>query len=208
MHQANESLLQLDTENIGPYRNLLKQTINTLEHTIAQLKDGEIDGIIAHPDELLSPLYQCRESLLAVGLTKSANSLLMDVIRKVHCFGISLVKLDVRQHSEFHDQAIAEIVSALELGDYLAWSETERVTFLQKELQNKRPLLPDVTWSEQTQEVLDTFRFIAMQPKEVLGIYVISMASHQSDVLAVNLLMKATGVDWPMPIAPLFETLD
>ncbi|WP_448564542.1 phosphoenolpyruvate carboxylase [Thalassotalea ganghwensis] len=208
MHQATDNLLQQDVENIGPYRNLIKQTTDKLEHTISELKDGQTSGIIAHPDELLTPLYQCRESLLSVGLSKSANSLLMDVIRKVHCFGISLVKLDVRQHSEFHDQAIAEIVNALELGDYLSWSEAKRVQFLQQELKNKRPLLPNVEWSAQTQEVLDTFRFIADQPKEVLGIYVISMASHQSDVLAVNLLMKATGVSWEMPIAPLFETLD
>ena len=49
---------------------------------------------------------------------------------------------------------------------------------------------------------------VAKQPKEVLGIYIISMASKACDVLAVNLLMKATGFTWQMPIAPLFETLD
>jgi phosphoenolpyruvate carboxylase len=33
------------------------------------------------------------------------------------------------------------------------------------------------------------------------------MASHPSDVLAVKLLLKETGVQWPMRVAPLFETL-
>ncbi len=208
MNKASDQLIQEDSSNIGPYRNLLKQTIAKLEHSIVLLKNNKTHGVIASPDELLQPLYRCRESLLEVGLTYSANSLLLDVIRKVHCFGISLVKLDVRQHSEFHDQAIAEIVSALGLGDYLSWDEQQRCEFLQQEINNPRPLLPSINWSEQTQEVLNTFKFIADQPQQVLGIYVISMASQQSDVLAVNLLMKATGISWDMPIAPLFETLD
>ncbi len=208
MHKANDALITADANNIGPYRNVLKQTIEQLEQSIVLLKQGQTQNVIASPQELLEPLNRCRESLIEVGLTRPANSLLLDVIRKVHCFGISLVKLDVRQHSEFHDQAIAEIVSKLNLGDYLSWDEQKRCAFLQQEINNPRPLLPKVKWSDQTQEVLDTFMFIAQQPKQVLGIYIISMASQQSDVLAVNLLMKATGLDWDMPIAPLFETLD
>lgn len=208
MHKANDALITADADNIGPYRNVLKQSIEKLEHSIVQLKQGQSKNVISSPQELLEPLNRCRESLIEVGLTRPANSLLLDVIRKVHCFGISLVKLDVRQHSEFHDQAIAEIVSKLNLGDYLSWDEQKRCAFLQQEINNPRPLLPKVKWSDQTQEVLDTFMFIAQQPKQVLGIYIISMASQQSDVLAVNLLMKATGLDWDMPIAPLFETLD
>jgi phosphoenolpyruvate carboxylase len=208
MHKASDALIKADTDNIGPYRNLIKQTIGKLEHSIALLKDGETKDVIASPEELLQPLTACYESLLDVGLSRAANSLLLDVIRKVHCFGISLVKLDVRQHSEFHDQTIADIVESLGLGDYLSWSEEKRCEFLQQEISNPRPLLPNKKWSAQTQEVLDTFKFIAEQPKEVLGIYIISMASQQSDVLTVNLLMKATGLTWDMPIAPLFETLD
>ncbi|GAA0817200.1 phosphoenolpyruvate carboxylase [Colwellia asteriadis] len=208
MDKADEVLVTADVQGIGPYRHLLKQTIAELEQTITLLKNNNTEGAIASPSALLAPLLLCRDSLLNAGLTRAANSLVLDVIRKVHCFGISLVKLDVRQHSEFHDQAIAEIVSALGLGDYLSWDEQQRCQFLQTELNNSRPLLPKVQWSEQTQEVLDTFSFIAAQPKEVLGIYVISMASNQSDVLSVNLLMKATGITWDMPIAPLFETLD
>ena len=208
MHKANDALIAADSNSIGPYRNLIKQTIGKLEHSIELLKNDQTDGVIASPQELLQPLYACRESLLEVGLTRAANSMLLDVIRKVHCFGISLVKLDIRQHSEFHDQTIAEIVESLGLGDYLSWNEEKRCQFLQQEINNPRPLLPKVEWTAQTQEVLDTYRFIAEQPKEVLGIYIISMASQQSDVLAVNLLMKATGITWDMPIAPLFETLD
>lgn len=208
MHTATQALLNADTQRIGPYRNLLSSVIDKLKFSITQLKQGQTDGVIASSAELLEPLLECRQSLLTSGLTNVANSQLLDLIRKVRCFGISLVKLDLRQHSERHDSALAEITSVLNIGDYLSWNDQQRCEFLLQELQNPRPLLPDYPWSEATQEVLDTFSMAATQPKECLGIYIISMASQVSDVLAVNLLMKAAGFRWHMPIAPLFETLD
>ncbi|REJ60799.1 MAG: phosphoenolpyruvate carboxylase, partial [Proteobacteria bacterium] len=80
---------------------------------------------------------------------------------------------------------------------------------LKTEITNPRPLLPlNFTASEPCQEVLDTFRVIAETPREALGCYVISMASEPSDVLAVQLLLKATGGPLDLPVSPLFETLD
>ena len=207
MDCANEDLLAADIAGLGPYRNLLNGVIEQLEASVTLLQQGDSRGVIKSKSQLLMPLQECHKSLVDVGLSNIANSKLLDVIRKVNCFGISLVKLDIRQHSEFHDQAMSEITEALELGKYLEWSEQERQAFLLRELNNKRPLLPDTKWSEQTQEVLDTFAMIANQPKEALGIYIISMASQASDVLLVNLLLKAHNLGWHMPIAPLFETL-
>ena len=56
-------------------------------------------------------------------------------------------------------------------------------------------------------EVLDTFKVISTTPPEALGVYVISMASTPSDVLAVQLLLKSTGCSERMQVVPLFETL-
>jgi len=208
MNNADEALVLEDVDNIGPYRHQLKQIVKELERTVELLANGEVKGAIETKQALLTPLYRCRESLLNNGLVRIANSGILDLIRKVHCFGISMVKLDVRQHSERHNQAMAEITQALGLGDYESWSEAERVEFLLSELKSKRPLIPNVEFSADVQEVLDTCQMIARQPKEVLGIYIISMASEVSDVLLVALLQKATGVSWNMPVAPLFETLD
>ena len=55
--------------------------------------------------------------------------------------------------------------------------------------------------------MLATCRAIAAAPPASLGSYVISMAGQPSDVLAVQLLLES-GVDWPMRVVPLFETLD
>lgn len=208
MNNADEALVLEDVDNIGPYRHQLKQIVKELERAVELLANGEVKGAIETKQALLTPLYRCRESLLNNGLVRIANSGILDLIRKVHCFGISMVKLDVRQHSERHNQAMAEITQALGLGDYESWSEAERVEFLLSELKSKRPLIPNVEFSADVQEVLDTYQMIARQPREVLGIYIISMASEVSDVLLVALLQKATGVSWNMPVAPLFETLD
>lgn len=208
MRKASETLLEADVDNVGPYRCQLQATIKLLKFSIEQLKLGETHDVLNHSEQLRTPLIACRDSLLAVGLDKIANSLVLDMIRKVNCFGISLVKLDIRQHSERHESALAEITQALSMGDFARWDEQTRQAFLIKEIQNPRPLLPAISWSEDTQEVLDTFAMIAQQPAELFGIYIISMASKVSDILTVNLLMKASGVNWQMPIAPLFETLD
>ncbi|WP_286235438.1 phosphoenolpyruvate carboxylase [Thalassotalea sediminis] len=208
MGKATADLAANDVNEIGPYRQVLKPVIEKLKQTISLLENNETNGTIASANELYLPLKQCRDSLLEVGLTRIADSHIIDLMRKVQCFGISLVKLDVRQHSERHDSALAEILNALELGDYLQWTEKEKIAFLLKEINNPRPLVPNRAWSQETQEVLDTFAFIAQQPREVMGIYIISMASNVSDVLIVNLFLKTANVSWQMPIAPLFETLD
>jgi len=57
------------------------------------------------------------------------------------------------------------------------------------------------------EEVLSTFRTIASGYQNSFGSYVISMASAPSDVLAVALLLKESGVRFNMRIVPLFETL-
>ncbi|MEI6895613.1 MAG: phosphoenolpyruvate carboxylase [Colwellia sp.] len=208
MSKATNNLTEANKDLRGPYRQHLVPIIKLLKASIEQLKEGKTENILSSAEQLRQPLQTCRDSLLAVGLTSVANSLVLDLIRKVNSFGISLVKLDIRQHSERHDSAIAELTQVLNLGNYIDWSEADRQEFLLAELENPRPILPQHNWTADTQEVLDTYALIAEQPAELFGIYIISMASEVSDVLAVKLLLKAAGVQWNMPIAPLFETLD
>src|SRR5690606_7816192 len=158
--------------------------------------------------DLLEPLMLCFRSLTDVGLPHIANGPLMDTIRRVHCFGINLVPLDIRQDGERHVQAIDELTNYLELGSYREWPEEQRQAFLLEQLNSKRPLLPR-NWpmSDETAEVLATCRVIANEPREILSHYVISMAQQASDVLVVALLLKECGMQWAMPIVPLFETL-
>ena len=144
-----------------------------------------------------------------MGLATIANGKLLDLIRKLDAFGAHLVTLDIRQESTQHSYVVGEITQALGLGDYREWDEEAKRAFLQQELQQARPLIPmGFACSAACQEVLDTFAVIAEAPREALGCYVISMASEASDILAVQLLLKATGGPLDLPVSPLFETLD
>jgi len=138
-----------------------------------------------------------------------AEGSLINIIRRVACFGLTLLRLDIRQESTRHAEVINEITEFLQLGSYNDWSEDEKQAFLLTELQNRRPLIPaDFPASEEVAEVLRTFKVLAEQPISALGAYIISMATHPSDVLAVRLLQKECGCRHPQRIVPLFETLD
>ena len=93
-----------------------------------------------------------------------------------------------------------ELTDYLGLGHYQEWDEAKRQEFLLGELTSRRPLIPR-RWecSEETREVIDTFRVIASEQREALGTYIISMAGQPSDVLAVALLMKEVGGDVACP---------
>ena len=132
--------------------------------------------MIKSKDELLKPLLTCYRSLMACNLAELANSSLLDLIYRVNCFGIELLKLDIRQESGRHRQAISAITEYLGLGNFETWTEQARQNFLLQELQSKRPLLPkhlnepagSLIEHPDVQEVFTTMRTLAEQPSESL----------------------------------------
>lgn len=202
------------TETLEPYRACLAKIRQCLENTkewAASKANNEETTVtpLLHEDELIQPLTACYNSLIEQGLDRIANGMLLDTLRRLACFGLSLGKLDMRQESDRHSQALAEICEYYGWGDYHAWSESEKQQFLLKELKSKRPLIPQ-HWqpSADTQEVLDSMRVVASPIGAGVSCYIISMASEPSDVLAVALLLRASGCQRNLPIVPLFETLD
>ncbi|TNC81331.1 MAG: phosphoenolpyruvate carboxylase [Oleiphilus sp.] len=198
-----------------PYRLVLaglRERLLATRHWAAQAAKGKhasTEHVLFDNDELLAPLLLCHRSLTETGLHNVANGLLLDTIRRAKCFGMELVKLDIRQDSERHQDVMSELTRYLGLGDFASWSEQEKQSFLLAELEGRRPLIPfDWDCSEEVREVLDTCKVIARQPESALGSYVISMASSPSDVLTVVLLLKEAGIQHPLQVVPLFETLD
>jgi len=218
MSECTQEVRELcgDPEALEPYRVIMKKLRSQLLSTQAYLEQrlkGErpprpVDLLISN-EQLWDPLYACYQSLQACGMGIIANGQLLDTLRRVKCFGVPLVRIDIRQESARHTEAITEITRYLDLGDYESWSEADKQAFLISELNSKRPLLPR-NWkpSAETQEVLDTCRVAAEVPKGSIAAYVISMAKQPSDVLAVHLLLKEAGIPFAIPVAPLFETLD
>ncbi|MBK4988278.1 phosphoenolpyruvate carboxylase [Pseudomonas sp. S36] len=214
MQQASNALRERVGDSAEPYRALLKQLRDRLRATRAwahaALAGSQPPGaeVLVDNRDLIAPLQLCYDSLNECGMGVIADGPLLDCLRRAVTFGLFLVRLDVRQDAARHRDALSEITEYLGLGRYADWDEDQRISFLQDELKNRRPLLPGhFTPGDDTAEVLATCREIAAAPGASLGSYVISMAGAASDVLAVQLLLKEAGLTRPMRVAPLFETL-
>ncbi|MEX1056600.1 MAG: phosphoenolpyruvate carboxylase [Natronospirillum sp.] len=220
MSRCTDDLRTLAGDGAEPYRAVLKSLRTRLllvKEAIGERLEGEtagrkrvsLDDCLISDDALITPLQACYDSLCACGMSVIANGGLRDTLRRAYTFGATLLRLDIRQHSERHRDALGELTRYLGLGDYAQWSEADKQSFLLRELASKRPLLP-IHWTptNDTREVLETCQVIQHFNPESFGIYIISMASQPSDVLAVQLLLRECGVGWAMPVDPLFETLD
>lgn len=203
--------------HLEPYRFVIKELRTKLIKTVSYYNDllenkvSIIDqnDLISRDEQLWEPLYDCYQSLLQCGMRIIANGALLDCLRRIRCFGLSLSRLDIRQESTKHSDAIAEITRYIGLGDYSQWTEDDKQAFLIRELSSRRPLLPqNWTPSKETQEILDTCKVISEQKEGIISCYIISMARTASDVLAVHLLLKECGLPYHLPVVPLFETLD
>lgn len=215
MQQASAELREQVGEVAEPYRAQLKELRERLRATRAwaerAIHSGEAPDaeVLQDNRELLDPLELCYRSLRDCGMEVIADGALLDTLRRAATFGLFLARLDVRQDSTRHARAMSEITQYLELGDYAEWDESVRQEFLLEELASRRPLLPATFQATaETAEVLSTCRVVARAPAASLGSYVISMAGQPSDVLAVQLLLKESGLQRPMRVVPLFETLD
>ena len=129
-------------------------------------------------------------------------------------FGFHFAALDVRQHSERHASALAELlhVTGLLQGDYRSLGEAERVHVLQDLLRDPR-ILPrhKLNLSVETTYILATFDAILRAREEfgsnAITCYIISMARTLSDLLEVLFFCKEAGIP-DLSIVPLFETID
>jgi phosphoenolpyruvate carboxylase len=226
----------LDDNAREPYRAYLRPMIRKLERTMQWAADGlealqqqespkaatPVQSVIINKSdiylstqEFLDELLLMHRSLVDTNNEIVADGLLKDLLRKVSAFGLSLVPLDVRQESDRHEEALDAITRYLGLGRYAQWDEETKIAWLTNQISGKRPLLRPGVWrhhpdvfSPTACDTLEIMQMIAEQPEGSLGAYVISQATSASDVLAVLLLQLDAGVQKPLRVAPLFETLN
>ena len=161
-----------------------------------------ISGRYHDPAELLGELDEVRSALVADRLGRVAWGEVQDLSWQVQTFGFHLAALEVRQHREVHEAALA----AIRTGD----------------LDSDLPGAPGVTAGE----VLATFRAMADAQARfgpaAAGRYVISFTRSAADVLAVLELAELAGAADPpaaatgglapavpaLDVVPLFESAD
>ena len=79
--------------------------------------------------EFLSDLVMIRDSLISHGDADTANAELLDLIRLTRTFGFYLARLDIRQESTVHTEAVAELLAHLGIEqDYAGLDEANRGT--------------------------------------------------------------------------------
>jgi phosphoenolpyruvate carboxylase len=199
-----------------PYRALLREVRDRLRATrlalgreLAGDAPGRTDGSYRDIAALVEPLQLCHDSLVQTGQQVLADGRLSDILRRASAFGLTLVRLDLRQHADRHAALIDAMAAPLGRGRYTSWPEHARQAFLLGALEGKEPHLhlPDAaSLGPDERDVADTFRMAASLHPESLGAYVISMARTPSDVLAVELLQQRAGCR--LRTVPLFEQID
>ncbi len=194
---------------LRPIRDKVRLTHKLIENHLNNNADLDEKKLIQNKNEITLPLREVRNSLKANRGEYIANSDLLDLMRRVRCFGINLARLDIRQEADRHEKLLNEIFKKKKNIKYSSLTEIEKVKLLNKSIKEKKFFVNKINIkNKENQEVWNTFKQIAKTPIECLGAYVISMTSKASDILSVYFLQMQAQNNNLLRVVPLFETLD
>ena len=194
---------------LRPIRDKIRSTYQIIENHLNNHEPLKEDKLLQDKNEILKPLRDIRESLNSNNSQHIANSDLLDLIRRVRCFGINLARLDIRQESSRHEQLLNEILKKKSKINFSNLNEQKKISLLNNLIKQKKYFLDKLNIrNKENKEVWDTFKQISKEPAQCLGAYVISMTSKASDILAVYFLQKQAQTKELLRVVPLFETLD
>jgi phosphoenolpyruvate carboxylase len=198
-----------------PYRLLLGVLHERLGQARDELRDGQalLGGSVVGSCLARTTVSETFDTIRA-GLKAGRGVMLADgdlaaATTQFEVFGLHTARLDLRQHSAWHEAAIAEVLGR---PDYPGLAEAQKRSALLGAIASSGRLgAPEIArFSAETRNILDPLVLareaaLVLGP-EALGIYIISMTNGLSDILEVELLQRLAGSS--LPIAPLFETLD
>ncbi|MFI0405091.1 phosphoenolpyruvate carboxylase [Actinomadura sp. 3N508] len=147
---------------------------------IAATRDRDADLAYATADDLLTDLRLVQESLAGAGAPRQAYGRVQNLIWQVETFGFHLAELEIRQHSELHQQALQELRAGGPLSEM-----TEEIL----------ETLRVVAWIQQRFGVRACHR------------YIVSFTRSAEDIANVHALSASLGESAPtLDVIPLFET--
>ncbi|GLU58958.1 phosphoenolpyruvate carboxylase [Arthrobacter sp. TES] len=176
----------------------------------------------ATTSELLAEFGLLEASLRnhAAGLV--ADGALARVRRALAAFGLHLATLDIREHADYHHDAVGQLVDRLGTEKpYGSLTREERLAFLGEELASRRPLSGHpIKLDGAADGTYDVFRSIRQALNtygpDVVETYIISMTRGADDVLAAAVLAREAGLidlfganpHARIGFAPLLETVE
>ena len=180
------------------------------------------------PEAFAADLALVAKSLAAHHGAPIVRLRLAGLQQAVEVFGFHLATVDLRQSSDVHERALAELFTRAGTQyqgqplDYLALDEDARVALLRAELAQARPLAsPWIAYSEDTTRELAVLRAAAAgrarYGKQAVRQTIVSHTETLSDLLEVMVLQKEAGLIAPagapiqdddgLMVVPLFETI-
>ncbi|TFF27861.1 phosphoenolpyruvate carboxylase [Jiella endophytica] len=170
----------------------------------------------ARPAEFLRLVQTLREALRETGAPAAAERKVLPLERRLRLFGFHTVALDIRQNATVVNRSLAEILSAVD-GRAIAGPEDpawpER---LASALRDEAPDLSGLELSDETRDLVALFELLAEARRRdpaAIGAFILSMTTSAEDLIAVYVLSQwcsggASGIVAPLPIVPLFETIE
>ncbi|MEV7603860.1 phosphoenolpyruvate carboxylase [Paenarthrobacter sp. NPDC089322] len=172
--------------------------------------------------ELLAEFGLLEESLRNHSASLVADGALARVRRAIAAFGLHLATLDIREHADYHHDAVGQLVDRLGTEKpYASLTREERFEFLGAELASRRPLSGHpIKLDGAADGTYDVFRSIRQAlhtyGPDVVETYIISMTRGADDVLAAAVLAREAGLidlfgakpHAKIGFAPLLETVE
>jgi len=194
---------------LRPIRDKIRLTYQLIEKHLNNNESLNEKKLLKDKNEILKPLREVRESLNLNRGQHIANADLLDLIRRVRCFGINLARLDIRQESSRHQKLIADVLNKKYKINFSILSESKKINLLNLLIKQKKYFINNLKIKHKdNKEVWNTFKQISKEPEQCMGAYVISMTSKASDILSVYFLQKQAETKNLLRVVPLFETLD
>lgn len=204
---------------LQPYRQKLRYVYRRLGATLDASgrpwrgDHAQRPGTYREAGELVADLRLLQASLRGHRGERLAAGRLGTLVRQAEIFGFHLASLDLRQTSDRHTSAVAELFSRYGIeAAFASLDEDARTQRLTAEILGGRPFAPHrLDFSPETVETLELFRLVR-RAHERLGphaveAYVISMTRGPSDLLAVLLMARDALVSDRLDVVPLFETV-
>jgi len=219
----DKRILELNAQE--PYRlklTCIKAKLINTGRRISASTHHEPGRDYATTPELLAEFGLLENSLRNHSAALVADGALARVRRALAAFGLHLATLDIREHADYHHDAVGQLVDRLDTGKpYGDLSRQERFEFLGAELASRRPLSGHPIKLEGTADgTYDVFRSIRQAlhtyGPDVVETYIISMTRGADDVLAAAVLAREAGlIDLfgakpraKIGFAPLLETVE
>jgi len=227
--QAIESELEatpgtLRNEPFRYFINLLKLKLPVAERQGGGVELVDTEYTYRHSDELVRDLELLKSTLMSFGAWSLATYDVQKVVRHLDVFGFHLASLDVRQNSQYYEEALKEIIKTGIPNRYkdISKSSGTLAEFILQELDHNRPFLTrtDFLSSNQAREAVDTFHSLRRHTRNyserALGTLIVSMTRNVTDLFTVFLFAREAGFSrldtngliCPMPVVPLFETIE